>query len=56
MEPHLIIIEEIMVVGMDVVGIKGDVLKIFQERIPHPTTESGITMKQITWKWKRFLE
>jgi methanogenic corrinoid protein MtbC1 len=46
MEPHLIIIEEIMVVGMDVVGIKGDVLKIFQERILHATTESGITMKQ----------
>jgi hypothetical protein len=56
MEPHLIIIEEIMVVGMNVEGIKGDVLKIFQERIRHPTTESGITMKQITWKWKRFLE
>ena len=35
-----------MVVGMNVVGIKGDVLKIFQERISHPTTESGITMKQ----------
>ena len=27
---------------MDVVGIKGDVLKIFQERIPHSTTENGI--------------
>ena len=35
-----------MVVGMDVIGIKGDVLKIFQERIPHPTTKSGITMKK----------
>jgi hypothetical protein len=46
MEPHLIIIEELMVVGMDVVGIKGDILKIFQERIPHPTNKSGITMKQ----------
>ena len=46
MESHLIIIEEIMVVDMDVVGIKENVLKIFQERISHPTTESGITMKQ----------
>ena len=34
-----------MVVGMDVVGIKGDVLKIFQERIPHSTTENGIKIK-----------
>jgi hypothetical protein len=46
MKPHLIIIVEIMVVGVDVVGIEGDVLKIFQERIPHLTTESGIIMKQ----------
>ncbi len=46
MESHLIIIEEIMVVDMDVVGIKENVLKIFQEKISHPTTESGITMKQ----------
>ena len=35
-----------MVVDMDVVGIKENVLKIFQERISHPITESGITMKQ----------
>ena len=35
-----------MVVSMDVVGINGDVLKIFQESTPHPTTKSGITMKQ----------
>ena len=57
MESHLIIIEETMVVGMDVVGIKEDVLKIFQKRISHPTTESGITIKKkITWKWKRFTE
>jgi hypothetical protein len=46
MESHLIIIEEIMVVDIDVVGIKENVLKIFQEKISHPTTESGITMKQ----------
>jgi hypothetical protein len=53
MEPHLIIIEEIMVIGMNMVGIKGDVLKIFQERIPHPTTESGITMKQNNMEMKK---
>jgi hypothetical protein len=48
MVPHLIIIEEIMVVGMDVVGkirIKEYVLKIFQKGIPHLTTRSGIIMK-----------
>jgi hypothetical protein len=45
MEPHLIIIVEIMVVGVDIVGIEGDVLKIFQEKIPHPIIESEITTK-----------
>jgi hypothetical protein len=48
MVPHLIIIEEIMVVDMNVVGtirIEKDVLKIFQERIPHLTTKNGIIMK-----------
>ena len=35
-----------MVVGMDMVSNEGDVLKILQERIPHFTTERGITMKQ----------
>ena len=35
-----------MVVGVDMVGNKGDVLKILQERIPHLTTKKGITMKQ----------
>ena len=35
-----------MLVGIDMVGIKGDILKIFQERIPQPTTESGITIKK----------
>ncbi len=38
---------------MNMVGIKGDVLKIFQERIPHPTTESGITMKQNNMEMKK---
>ena len=52
MEPHLIIIEEIVAVGMDVVGIKGNVLKIFQERISHPTIESEITMKQNNMEMK----
>ena len=42
-----------MVMGVDVVGIKGDVLKIFQERIPHPTTESEITMKQNNMEMKK---
>ena len=41
-----------MVVGMNMVGIKGDVLKVFQERIPHPTIESGITMKQNNMEMK----
>jgi hypothetical protein len=48
MVPHLIIVEEIMVVGMDVVGtirIEEDVLKNFQEEIPHLTTRNGIIMK-----------
>ena len=31
---------------MDMVSNEGDVLKILQERIPHFTTERGITMKQ----------
>ncbi len=31
---------------VDMVGNEGDVLKILQERIPHLTTEWGITMKQ----------
>ena len=35
-----------MVVGVDMVGNEGDVLKILQERIPHLTTKKGITMKQ----------
>ena len=46
MEPHLIIIEEIIVVAVDMVGNEGDILKILRERIPHPTTKSGITMKK----------
>ncbi len=37
---------------MDVVGIEGDVLKIFQERIQHPTIESGIIMKQNSMEMK----
>ena len=35
-----------MVVGVDMVGNEGDVLKILQERIPQLTTERGIAMKQ----------
>jgi hypothetical protein len=46
MEPHLIILEDIMVMGVDIVGNEGDVLKILQKRIPHLTTKRGITMKQ----------
>jgi hypothetical protein len=46
MKPHLIIIEEIIVVAVDMVGNEGDVLKILQERIPHLITEKRITMKQ----------
>ncbi len=48
MVPHLIIIEEIMVMGVDVVEkirIEEDVLKIFKEGIPHLTTRNGIIMK-----------
>ena len=46
--PRLIIVEEIMVMGVDVVGtirIEEDILKVFQEGIPHLTTRSGIIMK-----------
>jgi hypothetical protein len=46
MEPHLIIIEEIMVMAVDMIGNEGDVLKILQERIPHLTIEMRITMKK----------
>ncbi len=56
MEPHLIIIEEIMVVDVVVIekiNIERDVLKKFQRRISHLTTGSGIEMKQ-TRKWQRF--
>ena len=35
-----------MVVGVDIVGNEGDVLKILQKRMPHLTTERGITIKQ----------
>jgi hypothetical protein len=42
----MIIIENIMVVGVDMVGNEGDVLKILQERIPHLTTERRIITKQ----------
>ena len=35
-----------MVMAVDMIGNEGDVLKILQERIPHLTTERGITMKQ----------
>ena len=48
MVPHLIIIEGIMVVGVDLVGtirIKEDILKILREEISHLTTRSGIIMK-----------
>jgi hypothetical protein len=48
MVPHLIIVEEIMVMDVDVVGtirIEEDVLKIFQKGILHLTTRSGIIMK-----------
>ena len=37
-----------MVMGVDVVGtirIEEDILKVFQEGIPHLTTRSGIIMK-----------
>jgi hypothetical protein len=50
MESYLIIIEDIMVVGVDMVGNEGDILKILQERIPHLTTEREITMKQNNMK------
>jgi hypothetical protein len=50
MELHLIIIEEIIVVVVDMVGNEGDVLKILQERIPHLITEMRITMKQNNMK------
>ena len=56
MEPHLIIIEEIMVVEMfviETINIERDVLKKFQRRISYLTTGSGIEMKQ-TRKWQRF--
>ena len=35
-----------MVVGVDMVGNEGNLLKILQERIPQLTTERGIAMKQ----------
>jgi hypothetical protein len=58
MEYHLIIIEEIMVVGVDVVGtinIEYDILKTFKKRISHLSTRSGITMKKKNvGKWQRF--
>jgi hypothetical protein len=50
MVPHLIIIEEIMVMGVDMdvvekIRIEEDVLKIFLKGIPHLTTRSGIIVK-----------
>ena len=50
MELHLIIIEEIIVVAVDMVGNEGDVLKILQERIPHLIIEMRIIMKQNNMK------
>ncbi len=35
-----------MVMAVDMIGNKGDVLKILQERIPHLTIEMRITMKK----------
>jgi hypothetical protein len=49
MEPYLIVIKEIMVVGVGVVGIINimwDILKILQKTISHISTRSGIPMKK----------
>ena len=50
-ESHLIFIEEIIVVGVDVVGIEWDIRKIFQERIPsHQKWKYNETEQHGNWR------